>query len=366
MAVGQNGDFLSIEGAVSSMKWQAGIALLAFLWVQHSRGDVQAVAPQADQGCGSQAFQQSYNVGTGYLLQEKPTAAVPYLERAHLACASSYPAARDLLAAYVQAGLSTQAQALAQTMADAHDTAEIHSLLGLLDTRNSDIHAAAAEYQKAAQLDPTEANIFDFGTSLLKFQGDSALKIFRYGTEKYPTSEKLHLGLGSALYAQGLIDDAVAEIYKASEIEPSDPHAMELLGNMGYIPSALASPIVARFDAFRQEYPRNAWLAYCYAMAISGRWSNQASAGPAEIIDLLRRATVLDPSLAEAHFQLGEFYQEQGQFNEALRAYQEAARLKPGQETYLYRLAVAYKRTGNMAMFNEEMQAYRKVHATQR
>jgi tetratricopeptide (TPR) repeat protein len=347
------------------MNWRL-IALLAFLSVQHSRGDVTASASQSIQACNSPAFQENYRVGTRYLLEENPAAAVPYLEKAHMVCASSYPAARDLLAAYVQAGLTSQAQSLAQTVTEMHDTAEIHSLLAQLATRNRDFRSAAAEYQQAAQLDPTEANIFDFGNSLLKFQGDSALKIFRYGTEKYPNSERLHLGLGSALYAQGLADDAVAEIYKASEMEPSDPHAMELLGNMEYIPPAMASRIIARFDAFRQQFPRNARLTYCYAMAISGRWSNQATADSGHIIDLLRRATVLDPTLAEAHFQLGEFYQEQGQFNEALRAYQDAVRLKPEQETYLYRLALAYKRAGNTAMFNEEMQAYRKAHANQR
>jgi tetratricopeptide (TPR) repeat protein len=355
-----NRAFLSIKIAGSPMNWQVAVVLLAFPWVQQPQGGV------AGADCSSQAFQESYNLGAHELGLGNAAAAVPYLEKAHGVCASSYPASRDLLAAYIQAGLATQARALAQTMMRTHDTAEIHTLLGELETSGGDIHAAAAEYQQAAQLDPTEDNIFNFGTSLLKFQGDSALKIFRYGTAKYPDSEKLHLGLGSALYAQGLTDEAVAEMYKASEINPADPHAMEMLGEMEHIPPAMAPQILARFAAFRRQYPGNAKLTYCYAMAISGRWSNQATADPAEIISLLKQATVIDPSFADAYFQLGEFYQEQGQSDQALHAYQEADRLKPHQQKYLYRLALAYKRAGNMAKFNDAMQAYRDAHANDR
>ncbi len=350
------------------MAWQAVLViLLTIAWAQDFAVACggQDSSPQIKTSCTSAGFGESYRAGEESLLRQKAATAVPYLEKAHQICPSDYAAGRDLLIAYGKAGLPEKASALGEQILREHDVAEIHSLLGELYREKNDFRSAAKQYQAAAQLDPSEENVFEFGSSLLKFEGDSALKIFRFGVEKYPNSEKMHLGLGGALYGQGLIDDAVSEAFKASEINPTDPEAMELLGQMAHIPAGMAGAVIERLAALTNLYPRNAKLTYYYAMALSGRWSDKPAADSGQVIQLLKTATELDPSYADAHFQLGELYQEEGRTLDALHSYQEAARLDPKQENYHYRLALAYKKSGYPEESRKEMQIYQKLHGNE-
>ena len=207
-----------------------------------------------------------------------------------------------MVIAYGKAGLLEKARALGEEILREHDVAELHSLLGELYSEKGDSRSAAKQYQAAAQLDPSEDNVFDFGSSLLKFEDDSALRVFRFGTEKYPDSEKMHLGLASALYGQGLIDQGVTEAYKASELNPADPEAMGLLGQMAHIPAGMSAAIIDGFSALSKLYPRNGRLTYYYAMALSGRWSDEPAADSARVVELLKKATELDQILQRRIF----------------------------------------------------------------
>ena len=313
--------------------------------------------------CNSAIFQEDQRAGQRFLSQGHFNAAVANLEKAHQMCPSDYPVGRDLVIAYDKAGSSAMALTLATEMVRQHDVAELHAMLGELDTQAGDHRAAAEQYKAATQLDPSEDNIFDYGSSLQEFEGDSALRVFRFGVGKYPASEEMHLGLGSALYGQGLVDEGVAEVYKASTMNPSDPEPMEVLGQMAHIPAPLSTGIIDRFSALHGLYPRNARLTFYYAMAISGRWSDEPASNIIPVVELLEKAIELDPRFAEAHFQLGEFYQEQGRLPNAVHAYQIAAKLDPKEAGYHYRLALAYKRCGHQQESREEMQIYQKLHS---
>jgi tetratricopeptide (TPR) repeat protein len=351
------------------MTWPAAtIILLAVTATQTStaRYPNETDSAQVKALCNSPSFDESHRLGEEFLRGGKAGVALAYLAKAHQMCPSNYAVGRDLAIAYGKTGLLQKARAVAEEMLRDHDVAELHSLLGELYTQSGDPRSAAEQYQAAAKIDPSEDNIFDLGSSLLKFEGDSAIRIFRFGVGKYPNSEKLHLGLGSALYGQGLMDEAVAEAYKASELNPEDPEPMEVLGEMAHIPTAMSGEILEKLSALHALYPRNAHLTYYYAMAISGRWSDEPAGDVTRVVDLLKTATELDPKFADAHFQLGEFYQERDRPAEALHSYQEAAKLEPMQESYHYRLALAYKKCGYLDEFRREMQIYQKLHAKQK
>ncbi len=345
----------------------AGAILLMIAWAPAlcalQRAE-QAPSTQDAPSCNSPSFRENFQHGEELLHQQRADTAIPYLEKARQLCPSDYVAGRELVIAYGKTGLTQKARAVADEIFREHEVAELHSLLGELYADRGDPRSAAEQYQRAAQLNPSEDNVFDFGASLLKFEGDSALRVFRFGVQQYPNSEKIHLGLGSALYGQGLTDEAVAEAFRASDLKPDDPKPMEVLGEMAHIPAALAAPIVERFSSLHTRYPRNARLAYYYAMALSGRWSGVPAAAPARVMDLLKTATELDPSFAEAQFQLGEFYQEQDRPLDALHSYERAAKLDPEQESYHYRLALAYKKCGYAAKYREEMTIYQKLHSS--
>jgi len=121
--------------------------------------------------------------------------------------------------------------------------------------KSGDYKAAAAEYHRAAQLDPSENNIFDLASFLLQhpnYEGflDNALKFFQYGVEKYPRSAKMTVGLGVALYAEGKYDDAVRTLCAAVDLDPTDPKPFQFLGKV-----STASP--ARIPEIRDRLQKN-------------------------------------------------------------------------------------------------------------
>ena len=88
------------------------------------------------------------------------------------------------------------------------DNAELHNLLGEVDENAGDHVEAARELQRAAQMDPSEKNIFDWGNDLLLHRAyELAGGIFSRGVQLVAllqTSAKLdpklsdpHLQLGN-------------------------------------------------------------------------------------------------------------------------------------------------------------------------
>ena len=104
-------------------------------------------------------------------------------------------------------------------------------------------------------MDPSETNVFDFGMSLFHLDHNPAITILRYGVQKYPQSVKVHVALGVVLYADGKSLEGAQHLPEAEELNPSDPHPMEILADTEIIPPALVPKIpAARFPA--QKIPQ--------------------------------------------------------------------------------------------------------------
>ena len=76
---------------------------------------------------------------------------------------------------------------------------------------------------------------------------------------------------------------------------------------------------------------------------------------------LLKRAVELDPKLGVGYLQLGVLYSERRDFSHAIASYQDAVQASPQLEEAHYRLAQAYKRTGEKAKAEEELQRYDQI-----
>jgi Tfp pilus assembly protein PilF len=73
---------------------------------------------------------------------------------------------------------------------------------------------------------------------------------------------------------------------------------------------------------------------------------------------LLEKSISLDPKLADAYIQLGIVEAERKNFAGATAAYRKAIEVSPGQEAAHYRLAQLYRRTGETAKAEKELQIY--------
>src|SRR5947208_2667135 len=75
----------------------------------------------------------------------------------------------DLTLALVQAGELQRARAVLQDLVRKRDRAEWHNLMGLVEERAKNLDEAGRQYQTAAQMDPSEQNVFDLGNCLLQY-----------------------------------------------------------------------------------------------------------------------------------------------------------------------------------------------------
>ena len=62
---------------------------------------------------------------------------------------------------------------------------------------------------------------------------------------------------------------------------------------------------------------------------------------------LLKKASSLNPDIAEPHFELGVLLQRQRKFDAAAQEFERAAALEPSDPAVHYRLAQVYDRLGN-------------------
>ena len=125
------------------------------------------------------------------------------------------------------------------------------------------------EYQRAAELDSTETNVFDWGTELLQHGAPQpAVQVFSKGKDLFPHSVRILIGLGIALYAGGSYDQAVERLCQASDMDPVDPTPYLFLGKLQSADQNWSSLIAERLARFATLQPDNALANYYYAVSL--------------------------------------------------------------------------------------------------
>ena len=83
------------------------------------------------------------------------------------------------------------------------------------------------EYQRAAELDPSEPYFFDWGSELLLHRAvEPAIEVFSKGNRLFPHSARMLVALGVAWYSNGSYDQAAQRLCEASDLNPDDPKAV--------------------------------------------------------------------------------------------------------------------------------------------
>ncbi len=213
---------------------------------------------------------------------------------------------------------------------------------------------AVRQYQQAAELDPSETNLFNWGAELLTHRAaDQAVEVFSSGHRLFPRSTRILLGLAVALYSRGSYDDAAQRFFDAADIDPADPAPYLFLGKVSSGAIAGAHGYAERMERFARIHPDNAWANYYYAATLK-RTSPKAQA-------LLEKAVRLDPKLGEALLLLGTVYADEGNLSKAIAAYRNAVASSPQLEETHYRLAMAYRKTGETGKAQKELALYQQL-----
>jgi tetratricopeptide (TPR) repeat protein len=258
--------------------------------------------------------------------------------------------------------------------------AELRHRLGDIEEKVGNPLEAVREYQRAAELDPSELYLFDWGTELLTHRAlEPATEVFAKGNRLFPKSVGMLVALGVAWYARGSCDQAAERLVSASDLDPDNPTPYLFLGRMQTVETTALEGSVERLRRFAQLQPDNALANYYYAVSLlkeSGKQSTSAMGSDtdtersARVEALLQKAVGLDPKLGAAYLQLGILYAQRADFSRAISAYQKAIEVSPAEvgpqldqtlEEAHYRLAQAYLRTGDKAKAQEELELHSQL-----
>lgn len=241
-----------------------------------------------------------------------------------------------------------------------HDQAELHHQLAEIEEKLGDPLEAVRQYQRAAEMDPSETNFFDWGSEvLLHHAPEPALQIFAKGNALFPQSERMLLALGATSFALGSYEEAIHRISQASDLNPKNPAPYLFLGRIELAETRPSNAALEKLQRFVTLQPRNPEANYYYAVAL---WKQDkggsGNAHASQVQSLLNEALRLDPKFAAANLQLGIVHSDQGEYSEAVSNYVQAIRLDPKMEEAHYRLAQAYRQLGQPDQAKEQLRLY--------
>lgn len=326
------------------------------------------------------SFEANSQLGKWLIDEERPAEGIAYLDRASGINPNNFENLYELALAYFKMAnygyAKTEISSLLNIAAgnkgedqgndegkDDKTKAEAHHLLGEIDEKLGDPLEAVREFQRAADLNPCESNLFDWGSELLLHRAaEPAVEVFTKGNRLFPQSVRMLTALGASWYALGSPEKAAQRLCEASDLNPEDPNPYLFMGKMQATEVMPSEAIAQRFARFAKLQPGNALANYYYAVSL---WKARNSAADdsalAQIESLLAKAVQIDPKLGEAYLQIGIVYAEKKEIAKSISAYERAITATPGLEAAHYRLARAYRQAGESAKAQTELEVYEKI-----
>ena len=310
-----------------------------------------------------ESFDANHRLGASLVDEGKPREALPYLKHASRINPGDYDNAYELARACAASGDYEQARASVHALLAKEEKAELHHLLGDVAEKTGDPLEAVREYQRAAQLEASEPNLFDWGAELLLHHApEPAAEVFSNAHRAFPHSVRILVGLGVAWFVHGSYDQAIQYLGEASDLNPDDPDPYLFLWKIQSVEANESPAITERLARFSRLQPQNALANYYYAVSLWKQLKGPEDAETAaQVESLLEKAVALDPKLGEAHLQLGVLYSERKDLPRAIAAYQQATAVSPHMEQAHYRLAQAYRLSGQNDKAQSEVRLYEQI-----
>jgi len=240
------------------------------------------------------------------------------------------------------------------------ETADLHFELAEMEESRGRPLEAVKDYQRAAEMGPTEAHLFGWAAELLLHRAlEPASEVFTKGRRLYPQSVRMTLGLGAAQYAQGLKEEARRAFVEASDLDPADATPYLFLGKLQALETHVPSGLADRMERFVSLHPESAMAHYLYAVALAKQ--GRAQEGGNEVESQLKTAIQLDAHLGDAYLQLGILRSQRKDFPGAIAAFQKAIETTRLPDEAHYRLADVYRRTGDTEKAGREAELFKQI-----
>ncbi len=309
------------------------------------------------------SFDANHRLGMLLLGDGKAREALPYLEQASELNSGDYANAYELALARCVLGDYERARTSAQDLLAHQDRAELHHLLADIEEKTGKPLEAVREYRRAAELDPSEPNLFDWGIELLLHHApEPAIEVFNKGNRLFPRSVRMLVSLGVAWYVHGSYEEAARRLCEAADLSPADAVPYLFLGKIQSAEATPSDAVVEKLAQFARLHPENAMANYDYALSLwKRRKAPEDNSALPQVQSLLENAVRLDPKLGVAYLQLGILHAERNDLSGAISAYRQAIAASPRLEEAHYRLAQTYRLTGEKSKAQAELQLYNEI-----
>ncbi len=307
----------------------------------------------------------NHNLGESYIQAGKIAEGRPYLAAAYTINPTAYDDGYDLAMADMLTGQFADARTIIQQLLKSKNTGELHNLDGQVAEKDGQFVEAANEFEAAAHMDPSEENLFDWGSELLLHRTyDPAIEVFKAAVQRYPQSARLQIGLGMCLYARGLYEDAVKALLIAADLAPNDARVYLFLSRAYDGSPSQVDAVIAHLKGYAERQPQNAFAQYYYAMSL---WKIKRTQGATvelhDVEALLKQSIALDDRIADAHMQLGNLYADQHDYAQSVPQYKETIQLDPTLADAHFRLGTDYTHMGRKPEALAEFDLYKKLRA---
>jgi tetratricopeptide (TPR) repeat protein len=261
-------------------------------------------------------------------------------------------------------GRVPEAAKLLPSMPGLGQSAPAQSLLGDIDEALKQYKDAAQHYAQAAQIAPTEENMYILGIDFLRhWTFPAAIAEFQAGIHEFPDSRRMQAGLGIAYYGDTEYDKAIQVFSALLQQDPDNSIYGDIYGRSCTLLTQGNDPLCANLTAFAEQHPGNPAIATFAATRILHNPANAQQNAVAE--RLLTQAIAKDPGLAQAHYQLGFLLQNENKWQQSVAQLEKATALQPTLAQAHYRLGLAYAHLGRRDEAQHEMQLDRQYHQQQ-
>jgi tetratricopeptide (TPR) repeat protein len=260
------------------------------------------------------------------------------------------PQERDLLAAIQLMAHKPQdaITSLTPLLQSADPDAETLELASTAYEDAADTPQAVAALRQAILKDPRNVDLYvDFAN--ISFAHESfqvGIDVVSEGIRLQPAASQLYLARG-VLYVQlADYDEAEADFEKANELDPNQSLSAAAQGLTAVQANDLDRAL-AKVQEKLASKPNDAFLLYLQADILSQRGADPGSSEFQEAMQSARKAVALQPTLGPARRVLAKLYLQAGQYPAAIAQSRKALEIDPKDQTALYHLIQALRRSGN-------------------
>jgi Flp pilus assembly protein TadD len=182
--------------------------------------------------------------------------------------------------------------------------------------------------------------LYGFATVLRNFTWTSYWTLWEDAAAKSPNKSRPHIALGMALLRAGHTDEAVAELNRAIQLNQKEGIAHFNLGYI-YLHQGRSEEAIQAFQKAGVLTPRLAPEVH-NNLAIVYLQQGRKKEGFRE----LQRALEARPHYARAYANMGEFYEKEGNIDQAIICMEKAAKLEPEYITVYKALSRLYEKKG--------------------